>query len=77
MTATCHRCGEPLKRVEVTTFSDPEPVYVLGRPCECPGPRCPLCGCRIDVDTRTTSPGQCPNLDCVLYAILIPLPNVA
>jgi hypothetical protein len=67
---TCERCGEPLHRINVTRPVDREPQYVLGEPCECPGPRCFACGTRID------DRGRCPNIDCYMLFNIVPIPDV-
>lgn len=67
---TCPRCDDEEDCLEVTNFGDMERKYVIGRPCECPGPRCFACHTRLD--------GQlCDNRDCYMWRLVVPLPEYA
>lgn len=77
MRPTCKRCGDDLPCVEATTYGDTEPKFVPAGACECPGPRCPFCGARLDHDDKAAKSGECPNRECFMWCRLIPLPDVA
>lgn len=67
----CPRCGEPEEMIEVTTYDSAHPQYVQGRPCPCPGPRCPFCMERLD------DGGHCQTMDCWAFSLIIPIPTIA
>jgi hypothetical protein len=66
----CPRCGQPQRVVEVTKCGDKERSFVLGMPCDCPGPRCFACGTRVD------ERGRCPSIDCYMLDNIVPIPDV-
>jgi hypothetical protein len=53
---TCRRCGEPADAqwLDITTWGDPEPVYLLGQSV------CPMPGCVDEFGSRTVPPPDVP-----------------
>jgi hypothetical protein len=67
----CPRCGEEQPWVEVTQFGDREPRYAQTYLCPCPGPRCPFSHGRLDDERR------CTDMDCYMFGLPVPVPEIA